>query len=58
MVKSILLKYKRCFCNGVYIFYYRKTIECVLSYSALTQAQGTVWHTDQQLRVLLVVMDR
>jgi len=41
-----------------YMLYYRKMIECVLSYSALTQAQGTVWHTGQQLRVLLVVMDR
>jgi hypothetical protein len=40
------------------MFYYRKMIECVLSYSALMQAQGTVWHTGQQLRVLLVVMDR
>jgi hypothetical protein len=40
------------------IFHYRKTIECVHSYSALMQGQGTVWHIGQQLRDLLVVMDR
>jgi hypothetical protein len=40
------------------MLYYRKMIECVLSYSALMQAQGIAWHTDQLLRVQLVVMDR